>query len=843
MRDTRALRQPMKYTNRPRLESDAALPEGDELLRAVLDAIPDVVALKDERGAYLFANQVLANLYGTTPQAMVGRVDADFGVPGELAEFLQRSAQEVMSSGHTQVMVQESRDAVTGEPRFFKATKRPLRDAQGRPRLLIVSHDITDVVQAQQRVAESEQRLLEAARLARVGHWRWHLTTGELQWTDETYAIFGYQRGEVVPSFELFATMIHPEDRERVEAAVRRAIEHDAPYMVEMRFTRRDGQQRLGRATGRVQRDAFGQPAVMSGAMQDVTSLRETEQRFNVAFRASPLAASIARLDDGMFVEANDRYLPMFGYRRDEMIGKSAVDLGIWPSAAARQAFVDALRTKGTLVGYETPLLHRDGTVRQAAFFTEMIQIDQVPHLLTFVQDITERKEAEARIEYLAHHDPLTGLPNRVLFRDRMALAMAWAERNGGKVALLFVDLDHFKTINDTLGHPVGDALLQQVAQRLRACVRDTDTISRLGGDEFLVALTDVADSEDVAQVASKITESLAVPMQVQGHDLPVTLSAGIAMWPDDGLDFDLLLQRADTAMYQAKAAGRNTWRFYTAQMNAEALERLQLRTALRRAMDTGEFQLHYQPLVELASGQVVGVEALLRWRRAGGELIEPARFIPVAEESGLIVPIGEWVLREACAQAVRWQSQGLGELVVAVNLSAVQFRRGNLEVSVAQALADSGLDPQWLELELTESLLLDDAEGVLETARRFKTLGVRLSIDDFGTGYSSLAYLKRFDVDKLKVDRSFVRDMTTDPDDATIVRAIIGMARALKLKVIAEGVENADTARLLGIYRCDEAQGFHYARPMDGAALATWLEARRAAEQASGAAQGIARS
>jgi diguanylate cyclase (GGDEF)-like protein/PAS domain S-box-containing protein len=817
----------MKYPTGPSPERDATLPQGDELLRAVLDAVPDILALKDEHGAYLFANQALASLYGTTPQAMVGHVDADFGVPGELAAFLQRSAQEVMASGHTQVMVQESRDVVTGEPRFFKATKRPLRDAQGRPRLLIVSHDITDVVQAQQRVAESEQRLLEAARLARVGHWRWHLPTGELQWTDETYAIFGYQPGEVVPSFELFADMIHPEDRERVQAAVRHAIEHDAPYMVEMRFTRRDGQQRLGRATGRVQRDAAGHPAVMSGAMQDVTSLRETEQRFNVAFRASPLAASIARLDDGVFVEANDRYLPMFGYRRDEMIGKSAVDLGIWPGAAARQAFVDALREKGTLVGYETPLLHRDGTVRQAAFFT----------------DITERKEAEARIEYLAHHDPLTGLPNRVLFRDRMGLAMAWAERNGGKVALLFVDLDHFKTINDTLGHPVGDALLQQVAQRLRACVRDTDTISRLGGDEFLVALTDVADSEDVAQVASKITESLAVPMQVQGHDLSVTLSAGIAMWPDDGQDFDLLLQRADTAMYQAKAAGRNTWRFYTAQMNAEALERLQLRAALRRAMEMGELQLHYQPLVELASGQVVGVEALLRWRRAGGELVEPARFIPVAEESGLIVPIGEWVLREACAQAARWQRQGLGELVVAVNLSAVQFRRGNLEVSVAQALADSGLDPQWLELELTESLLLDDAEGVLETARRFKTLGVRLSIDDFGTGYSSLAYLKRFDVDKLKVDRSFVRDMTTDPDDATIVRAIIGMARALKLRVIAEGVENAETARLLGIYRCDEAQGFHYARPMDGAALATWLEARRAAEQAAPAAQGIVRS
>jgi len=434
----------------------------------------------------------------------------------------------------------------------------------------------------------------------------------------------------------------------------------------------------------------------------------------------------------------------------------------------------------------------RDPAVSLSA---ELIHIDNEPLVLAFIQDITERKANEARIDFLAHHDPLTGLPNRVLFRDRFSLATAWSERSGCRVALLFVDLDHFKTINDTLGHPVGDQLLQQVATRLRQCVRDTDTISRQGGDEFLIALTDVQDLDAVSRVAGKVVQTLSAPFQIEGHELAATLSMGVAVWPDDGQDFDALLQRADTAMYQAKTAGRNTYRFYTAEMNAQALEQLKLRTALHWALDQNEFVLHYQPQIELASGRVVGVEALLRWQRGTDPLLLPGRFIAAAEESGLIVQIGEWVLREACAQAMRWQQAGLPELTMAVNLSAVQFRRGNLLLSVTQALADSGLEPSRLELELTESLLLDDAEQVLETVRRFKALGVCLSIDDFGTGYSSLAYLKRFAVDKLKIDQSFVRDIVSDPDDAAIVRAIISMARSLKLKVIAEGVETAELA------------------------------------------------
>ncbi|MBA4113023.1 MAG: hypothetical protein C0492_06645 [Verminephrobacter sp.] len=701
--------------------------------------------------------------------------------------------------------------------RTYDLFDMPFHNPDGTVSKFEIFHDITDA-------KEGKRRMQEAAQLAQVGHWEWVIATGELHWSDETYACFGYAPGSIVPTFELYVSHIEPHDRARVQSLVERALEQDTDYHAEFQFHRADGSMRVGRATGHVERDSRGTPITMSGAMQDITVLRQTEQRFQVAFRASPLAASIAQTSNGLFLEVNDKYEKYFGWTREDLIGKTTLEVGLWVDQASRRAWLDELHRHGSVLDFESQWRCKSGEIRQVSLSAELINIDNEPLVLAFIQDITERKANEARIDFLAHHDPLTGLPNRVLFRDRFSLATAWSERSGCRVALLFVDLDHFKTINDTLGHPVGDQLLQQVATRLRQCVRDTDTISRQGGDEFLIALTDVQDLDAVSRVAGKVVQTLSAPFQIEGHELAATLSMGVAVWPDDGQDFDALLQRADTAMYQAKAAGRNTYRFYTAEMNAQALEQLKLRTALHWALDQNEFVLHYQPQIELASGRVVGVEALLRWQRGTDPLLLPGRFIAAAEESGLIVQIGEWVLREACAQAMRWQQAGLPELTMAVNLSAVQFRRGNLLLSVTQALADSGLEPSRLELELTESLLLDDAEQVLETVRRFKALGVCLSIDDFGTGYSSLAYLKRFAVDKLKIDQSFVRDIVSDPDDAAIVRAIISMARSLKLKVIAEGVETAELASFLNLYHCHEAQGYHYARPMPADELAAWL-------------------
>ena len=793
-----------------RIESLAEKLAADrERLLAILEALPDGVYIVNAEYEIEYINPVLQREFGD----VMGR---------KCHDYFHNSASPCTWCKNPQVLAGSTVQWqwVSRNGRTYDLFDIPLKNADGSISKLELFHDITDM-------KEARRRLDEAARIARVGHWEWNIAIDELSWSDEIFTCFGFSPADFVPTFERFLQMVEQEDRQRVQDAVSKALAQDAAYEMEFRFRRADGSLGVGFASGSVQRDAAGQPITLGGAMQDITGLRESELRFKVAFRASPLAASIARVRDGLFVEVNDRYETWFGWPAHELVGRTTLEVGLWADLEARSAWLAELQHHGNTLDFEAEWVCRSGEKRCVSLSAELIDLHDEPHVVAFAQDITERKENAARIEFLAHHDPLTGLPNRVLFRDRFDLAKAWSERSESKLALLYLDLDHFKQINDTLGHPVGDLLLQQVAQRLSTTLRDTDTISRQGGDEFLIALTDVQDVEAVGRIASKITEALARPFEIEGHELAVTLSIGITLCPDDGADFDTLLQRADTAMYRAKESGRNTYCFYTSEMNAQALENLKMRSALHWALDQQEFVLHYQPQVDLVSGAVIGVEALLRWQRGDGELVPPGRFIPAAEESGQIVPIGEWVLREACAQAMRWQQAGLPELTMAVNLSAVQFRRGDLLASVTQALEDSGLDPSRLELELTESLLMEDVEATLQTVQRFKALGVSLSIDDFGTGYSSLAYLRRFSVDKLKIDQSFVRDIVTDPEDAAIVRAIISMARSLKLRVVAEGVESAEVARILNLYHCQEAQGYHFARPMPAQACADWMRQR----------------
>ncbi|MDP3700082.1 MAG: EAL domain-containing protein [Hylemonella sp.] len=434
--------------------------------------------------------------------------------------------------------------------------------------------------------------------------------------------------------------------------------------------------------------------------------------------------------------------------------------------------------------------------------------------------DITDRKTAEQRIEYLAYHDALTGLPNRLLVEDRFSQALATAERRREKVALVYLDLDNFKSINDTLGHAAGDEFLKEVARRLRSCVRDGDTISRQGGDEFLIVLGELPDTEVVSAIVLKIMEQLQKPLQLASQEISASASIGVAISPDDGRDFETLRKKADVAMYQSKASGRNAYHFFDPTMDAEAGEHLLMRNGLRRALERQEFVLHYQTQHDLTEGTLTGLEALIRWQHPELGLIAPGRFIGVAEESGLIVPMGDWVLQHACWQAMQWQRAGFQAIPVSVNLSAMQFKRGDVEASVERALQASGLAPELLVLELTESILIQNVESVLGSVRRLKQLGVKLAIDDFGTGYSSLSYLKRLDIDTLKIDQSFVRDLARDPDDEAIVRAIIQMARSLKLKTVAEGVETVDLRFRLQSFGCDEAQGYLYSRPLPAAEI-----------------------
>ena len=447
----------------------------------------------------------------------------------------------------------------------------------------------------------------------------------------------------------------------------------------------------------------------------------------------------------------------------------------------------------------------------------------QQPYI-QLISEISERRRAEQQVETLSFYDNLTGLPNLDLLRDRTSKALSTLSRNAQQVALLYMDIDGFKDVNDSLGHACGDTLIRELGSRLQGLLRSSDTLCRATGDEFVILMPDVENAESVGLLAERILHGLQRPFLLHGHLQTISLSLGAAVAPHDGQDCETLLRNAETAMYQAKQDGRQTWRFFDSTMNQQALARLQLLNDLRQAIAQHQLQLYYQPQIDLASGRLSGVEALVRWQHPVRGMISPAEFIPAAEESRLIIPLGEWVLRQACAQAASWQRQGLVLPQVAVNISAIQLQHGHLEESVLQALADSHLPASLLELEITESSLVDKTEQVIDSLKRLKAMGVNLSIDDFGTGYSSLAYLQTLAVDKLKIDQSFVRDLTLNQDNRAIVSAIVQMAHTLGLACIAEGVESQDIAAALHRLDCQQAQGYLYARPLPADELQTLL-------------------
>ena len=642
--------------------------------------------------------------------------------------------------------------------------------------------------------------------------------------------IFGYSLEEILQQ-GCWRCYVHPDDLPEFD----RNITHLEPGQrseCELRIFARDGSTHYIRAYSMVADSEDGRHRLY-GACQNITdrrrageALRESEARFRAM--ADQSADWIWSTDaQGRHTYSNQRGMQILGYAPAELCDVNTATL-VHPDDLPlyHEVFAKAVSVRQ---GWQNVVLrwrHRNGSYRILESSASAL-FDEAKQLIGFQgvdRDITERKQAEERIEFMAHHDALTGLPNRILLRDRFEHAIAMAQRSRSQVAMLFLDLDNFKRVNDTLGHSVGDQLLLEVVSRLMQCMRESDTISRQGGDEFILLLDEVPDLETVERITAEILASLSEPMELNGHTLNTSCSLGIAIYPEDGSEFDSLLQKADTAMYNAKDAGRNAYRFFDSQMNQQAQEHLLLQNRLHQALSRREFSLHYQPQIETDSGRVLGVEALLRWKNPVLGEVVPARFIPVAEDSGLIVPIGAWVLDEACRQAQAWRQSGWPDLAMSVNLSALQFRRTGLIETVASALKRSALPPHLLELELTESILLQDVENNLDTVRKLKTLGVRLSIDDFGTGYSSLSYLKRFAVDRLKIDRAFVRDISTDPDDAAIVNAVIQLARSLRLGIIAEGVETQAQLAFLREQGCREVQGFLFSRPLAPAALEAFL-------------------
>jgi diguanylate cyclase (GGDEF)-like protein/PAS domain S-box-containing protein len=542
--------------------------------------------------------------------------------------------------------------------------------------------------------------------------------------------------------------------------------------------------------------------------------LDEDLRRFRLAMDATADAIFLVDRAGMCFVDVNQTACRMLGFEREDF-------LRVGPGREHEgEAQLEELYNK-LLAGdqggpmTELQLQRKDGSPLSVEVQRRTLRSGQSWILVAVARDITERKDAEQRLMKLAHFDTLTGLPNRSQFYASLTHSLAQAFEHQWAVAVLFMDIDRFKNINDTLGHTIGDDLLRQFSSRLVDCLRVRDTIGRFGGDEFATILLLPEGAQHAVGVVDKIREAMRKPFDLQGHEVTVTVSIGISVFPDDGVDADTLIQYADTAMYRAKEAGRDAFRFFTAEMNAQSMARLDLENALRRAIDNEEFVLFFQPKVNIISGRISGAEALIRWRRPGHGMVSPALFIPLLEETGLIVRVGNWVLDEACKKISEWGSSSIGPVHLSVNVSGIQFFVGGLEEEVLKAIRKYDIAPELLELELTESSLMSNAEETIAVLRNLKALGIQISIDDFGTGYSSLAYLKRFPIDKLKIDIAFVREVTSNPDDAAIVLAIISMAHSMKLEVIAEGVENDAQLAYLRRHGCDEMQGYYFSRPV----------------------------
>lgn len=656
---------------------------------------------------------------------------------------------------------------------------------------------------------------------------------GQVQYCNQGFlSMSGFSRAEVV------GIKPHPWNQDADTDTIYRSLlasqAGDDRWKGDVQCTRKDGTAYWERQVVSTLRDAAGHPTHLVVVKEDVSDRKlrradyaQTRHLHERALASSSNGIMITRSseDDHSIVYVNPAFERITGYSAEEVIGMEGRflvrdDLAQPDLDHIRAALREKREGSATLRNYR-----KDGSLFWNELHIAPVQDlagGETTHFVSIINDISESVRYQHALEYQANHDSLTGLANRNLLNDRIEQAVAWAKRNGHVMGVMLLDLDHFKLINDASGHSAGDALLKEVAQRLTACVRETDTVARLGGDEFVIILTDLPQPGDVDQIAEKILSTLSRPTEIAGRDVFVTASIGVSLYPRDGDHGEILLRYADMAMYRVKEHGRNSVRQFMPEMGSTAISRLDMEGAMRRGIERGEFVLHYQPKIDLVTQNVVGAEALIRWQHPQIGLVHPIEFIRLAEETGLILPLGEWVLQEACKQQVLWHQQGLPPLKIAINMSARQFRQEELAERIASVFASTGADPAHVILELTESMVMHDVDSTLVALRALKKLGVSLSLDDFGTGYSSLSYLRRFPIDELKIDRSFINDIHTNPDDAAIAGAIIAMARSLGLSVVAEGVEKNEQAALLSALGCNQVQGYYYARPLTVSAFAS---------------------
>ncbi|MBI5937751.1 MAG: EAL domain-containing protein [Betaproteobacteria bacterium] len=650
--------------------------------------------------------------------------------------------------------------------------------------------------------------------------------------------VWGQPRDKLIQSPLTWLFSVHPEDRAAIEAMISTPVDR-LPETIELppfRVVRPAGEVRWVSLQAYPLRDRRGRVQRIAGIATDVTETRSAERRMRQLNRAIEQSAEAVVITDkqGIIEYVNPAFEKMTGYGQAELLGQNprllqggshdaAFYKDLWQTVTSGHSFFATFINRRK----SGDIYHQEETISPV-----MDEHGEVTHFISTSRDATRLVETQERLHHMAYHDVLTGLPNRVLFRDRLEQAIVKSKRNRRIVPVMFLDLDKFKDVNDTLGHALGDQVLKLAAERLGKLVRPGDTIARLGGDEFIILLEGMGRIEDVSDRASVIVNAFSRPFHVEQHEVFLGCSVGIAIYPNDAGNIDDLFRAADTAMYRAKDRGRSNYQFFTAEMAAKVMQRVGLERALRQALDNDEFAIHYQPRVTLPSGVPTSVEALLRWERPGHDYMSPAEFVSALEDTGLIVPVGKWLMDKACGQVREWHDKGM-RVGVAVNVSSRQFWEPGLADHVAHCLEKYGLEPRWLELEITENLLLEQSDRIMTTFGALEELGMRIAIDDFGTGFSSMSYLKRLPILVLKIDRSFVRDILTDPEDMAIASAIVSLGRALGLTVVAEGVESEAQLQALLPLGCDEGQGYYFARPMDAVKTGVWLSERLLADNA----------
>ena len=803
-------------------QAETALRSSEEHFRTIFEQATDGILVSDIKGHLLDANSAICQMLGYSRDELLKMTNADIVVPDEV-ERIQPETYRLLDGGvvHSEWHIRRK----DGSVRLVEVSAKQLPDGH----LQAFLRDISERTQAAEQMQKLSSAIEQTADSVMITN-----RDGIIEYVNPAFEITtGYRSADALgrkPDIiksglqdaafyeELWTKILNGESFRGVFINRRK---DGSQYYEEKTITPlRDSEQRITHfvSTGKD----------ISERIHAEDSVRASEEHLRTIIDTEPECIKLLA-QDGALIDINAAGLAMIeADSLDQVVGQYLTTL-LLPEH--REAFQEL--SKNVFRGHKGMLTFEIEGLKGTRRWLETHAVPMTTRtgktvLLGITRDITERKTAEERLSYLVHHDELTGLPNRTLFNDRLNQALIDAERHGRLVALAFLDLDRFKNINDTLGHEAGDMLLQGVAERLLQAVRRGDTVARLSGDEFTIVFADLAHVDDAARVAQKILDALSKPLPIAGRDLFISASLGLTLYPMDSRDSQELLRNADIAMYRAKEQGRNNFQFYTSEMTSKAFERMSIETALRRALENDELTMHYQPIVDGRNGKVIAVEALIRWQNGAKGMISPMQFIPVAEETGLIIPIGEWVLQTACAQLATWHAAGFLKLRMCVNLSVRQFRNLNLVATVGRALAASAVDPADLELEITESIMVEE-QVVVDTLRELNALGVHFSIDDFGTGYSSLSYLKRLPIDTLKIDRSFVMDIPNNADDAAIAQAIIALAQSLGMRVVAEGVESLEQNRFLQQNGCDAMQGYYFSKPLSAEDLTRVLQKSKA--------------